>query len=225
MSSTKAPGRTVQERQSPKRAWRWPLVGFAGLLVAAVVFGVVVRSGGDNAVGVVEEYIDTFNNGDIEATLAFLLNEGGDFKTTTDPEGTPFELNGYQNVTRLVAWQVATRLRMIDPQCAVVDVDMPNVIRCDVLIEDVTKIVMGYPTLEGSLTATVEDGRLSSYLATAVLGENSSDIYLEWLEQAHPEAVAAAGDLIWSSVEDAVLAGSTRARYVDEWAASRSSDG
>jgi hypothetical protein len=200
------------------RIWLIPLV--AVMVAAAIVF-IATRSGAEDPIGIAEEYVATFNSGDVEATLAFLVEGEGEFRSVTVPPDTPWDLEGYQNTTHVVAWQVAGETKYVDPQCGVDDLDQPSVVTCTYGLDDINRKSMGLPSLPGSTTVEVDGGKIVGLVSSVEFAEgNAFATYLEWLSQHHPDEVETAGDLEWASLEEAMAAGAARARYVDEWAES-----
>jgi hypothetical protein len=174
-----------------------------------------------DALATVDRYLAAFNSGDVGATLAFFVDEGGDFTVTTDPADTPFAQSGYDGTTRFIAYSTAAQTTLTNPECSAAEDQGAIVVDCSLTLVELLRSTMGLPALEASLTAVVADGRFIGFNETIVLAEGSaSGEYLEWLEGTYPDEVEQAGDVEWTSVEEAVAAGEARVRHVDEWAAS-----
>jgi hypothetical protein len=194
----------------------------ATVLVVGVVAGLLAQSGGTeaNALATVDEYFETFNGGDVEATLEFLADDGGDFNVATDPADTPFAKSGFDDTTRLLAWSVASETTLVNHDCSATS-DAAVVVECNFEIDDLLRKTMGLPSLPASLTVSVDGDRFAAFEETIVLMEGSASVvYHDWLEEAHPDEVELAAQVEWGSIEEAVAAGEARARYVDEWSES-----
>lgn len=204
-----------------RRRWLWPAV----LVVIVVVVAALLLTRGsveDDALATVEGYFDAFNSGDVDATLAFLLDEGGEFNVTSEPD-SPFAQSDYNGTVNLIAWSVASETNWEHGECSVVEgVESPVVVECDFQIADLLRSTMGLPDLPASLTAAVDGSQIVGFEETFTLlpGEGAFARYLEWLEGAHPDEVELAAQLDWGSTDEAVASGEARARYADEWAAS-----
>jgi hypothetical protein len=180
----------------------------------------VWRGGEPNPLAAVEAYFETFNSGDVEATLDFFVDEGGDFIVMTDPADTPYANSGYEDTTELIAWSVASDTILTDRECSSVD-GSPDRFECTFMIEDIHRSTTELPALGGSLVVTVENGRFVDFAETIVLSDGTAFTdYLDWLAGAHPEQSEVAARLDWASVEEAVESGEARVRYVDEWSES-----
>jgi hypothetical protein len=223
--STEAVDQSTQERNTPqtRRSWLWPAV-VAAMLVVGVVAVMLAQGGTEaDALATVDRYFETFNAGDVEATLEFLADDGGDFNVATVPADTPFAMSGFDETTRLIAWSVAADTILINHDCSATDDGQsPVVVACSFDIDDILRKTMGLPSLAASMTVSVDGDRFAAFDETIVLAEGSgaSSVYLDWLAEAHPDEVELAAQVEWGSVEEAVAAGEARARYVDEWSAS-----
>ena len=188
-------------------------------LVAVGVLAVFLVWRGDepNPVATVEAYFETFNSGDVEATLDFFVDEGGDFIVMTEPADTPYANSGFEDTTEFIAWSAAAETILTDRECSSVD-DSPGRFECTFKIEDIHRRTSGLPALDGTLVVTVANGRFVDFAETIVLDEGTAFTdYLDWLVGTHPEESEVAAQLDWTSVEEAVESGEARARYVEEW--------
>jgi hypothetical protein len=200
---------------------RRKLVTTLSLMAVGVLAVILVwRAGEPNPVATVEAYFETFNSGDVQATLDFFVDEGGEFNIITQPPDTPFTNSGFEDTTEHVAWSVAGETILTDRECSVVD-GSPDQFACTFMIEDIHRRTAGFPALEGSLEITVENGRFVDFAETIVLSEGTAFTdYLEWLVGTHPEESQVAARVDWASVEEAVESGEARVRYVAEWSES-----
>lgn len=222
--SSEAVDQSTQEGNAPhaQRSWLWPTV-VVTVLVVGVVAVLLAQSGGAEAkaLATVDRYFETFNGGDVGATLEFLADNGGDFNVATDPADTPFANTGFDDTTRSIAWSVASETILINPDCSAMDGQGPVSVECSFEIDDIHRKTMGLPPLAASMNISVDGERFVGIDETIVLTEgNAFASYLEWLAEAHPDEVDLAAQLEWTSVEEAVASGEARARYVDEWSES-----
>src|SRR3970282_2289691 len=149
--STEAVDQSTQQGNAPRvqRSWLWPTV-VATVLVVGVVAVLLAQSGGTeaNALATVDRYFETFNGGDVEATLEFLADNGGDFNVATDPADTPFASFRYADVTSFIAWQVASATIQTNHECSAVgDGQGPVPVECSFEIDDIHRKTMGLPSL------------------------------------------------------------------------------
>jgi hypothetical protein len=223
--STEAVDQSTQEQNvpQPRRSWLWPAV-VAAMLVVGVVAVLLAQSGGAeaDALATVDGYFETFNGGDVEATLEFLSDDGGDFSIATVPADTPFAMSGYDETTRLIAWSVAADTVLFNHDCSATDDGQgPVLAECSFEIDEILRKTLDLPSLTASMTVAVDGDRFVAFDETVVLTEGSaSGVYLDWLAEAHPDEVELAAQVEWGSIEEAVAAGEARARYVEEWSAS-----
>ena len=143
------------------------------------------------AMTTVDRYLAAFNDGDVEASLEFFVDEGGDFNVATDPPDTPFTWSGYEETTRSIAWSAAAQTSLTNPECSAVEGGQGAVVvECTLELEDIHRKTMGLPALAASMTITVDDGRFIGFDETVVLSEGSAFAdFLEWMEGAHPDEV------------------------------------
>ena len=210
-----------KKQQSLSTRDRRKLVTTLSLMAVGVLAVILVWRGGEpNPVAAVEAYFETFNSGDVEATLDFFVDEGGEFKIITRPEDTPYENFGYADTTEAIAWAVAAETILTDRECSSVE-GSPDRFVCRFMIEDIQRRTTELPALHGFLDITVENGRFVEFAETIVLSEGTAFAdYLDWLAGAHPEESEVAARTDWASVEEAVESGEARVRYVDEWSES-----
>lgn len=198
------------------------LVTTLSIMAAGVLAVILVWRGGEpNPVAAVEAYFETFNSGDVEATLDFFVDEGGEFTIKTQPPDTPYANSGFEDTTEHVAWSVAAETILTDRECSSVD-GSPDRFVCTFMIEDIHRSTAGFPALHGFLEVKVENGWFVDFENTIVLSEEGTAFtdYLDWLAGTHPEESEVAARTDWASVEEAVESGEARVRYVDEWSES-----
>jgi hypothetical protein len=172
------------------------------------------------------EYIEAYNQGDVEAVLAYMAAEEGTYAFRTDPPDTLFALTGYDDVTNLVAWQVASETQLLAPHCMVVGATpRGKVVDCTYLVEDAVRHTRGYTPLPGTLLVTVDpDGAFVDYESLVMLRSGSAfGEYLDWLAAAHPDDVEIAARIEWETREEAIESGRARIKYLDEWSAALAS--
>ncbi len=210
------------KQQSLSTPDRRKLVTALAIMAVGVVAVILVWRGGEpNPVATVEAYFETYNNGDVEATLDFFVDEGGEFNIETQPPDTPYENSGFADTTEHLAWSVAAETILTDRECSVVDGSTDRFV-CTFMIEDIHRKTAGYPALHGFLEVKVENGRFVDFANTIVLSEEGAAFtdYLDWLAGTHPEESEVAARTEWASVEEAVESGEARVRYVAEWSES-----
>lgn len=166
------------------------------------------------------EYIEAFNDGDADAVLAHFASEDGTYAFRTDPSNTPFAGTGYEALTKLVAWSVATRTQLLEPKCMVAEATpRGTVVDCIYLVEDITRHTRGYLPLPGALFATVDaEGAFVDYEQFTMLRSGAAfSEYLDWLATAHPDDVEVIARIEWETVEEAIESGEARLQHLDEW--------
>ena len=210
-----------RKQQGSSARDRRKLVTTLAIMAAGVVAVILVWRGGEpNPVATVEAYFETFNSGDVQSTLDFFVDEGGEFNIKTQPPDTPYANAGYEDTTEHVAWSVAAETTLTDRECSSVD-GSPDRFVCNFMIEDIHRRTTELPALHGFLDITVENGRFVEFAETIVLSDGTAFAdYLDWLDGTHPEESEVAARVEWASVEEAVESGEARARYVDEWSES-----
>lgn len=173
-------------------------------------------------IGLVHDYVDAINSGDVDRALSRLV-EDGRYAQSSVSGRSAFDVEGYQDYAELIAWATTSDLKFADLDCSLAPAT-PNgeVVDCVYSIEYRPRVEVGETRPPGAFLITVSPDETFRSIDQRILLRPSAatPALLEWIATGFPADAALAQKTTWSSIEEAVASAVTRDQYIDWWAAS-----
>ncbi len=180
--------------------------------------------GADDALRIVNEYFDAFDEGEFD-TMTSLLSPADSTRFARVCTGacTYFDTWSFDYYQRYYAYKIAQGTLLEGRDCTLVDQSAGDVtVACNYLEQEYVAGLVGAPGSPTTATVTVAPDGIA-FIEFAYEGGAPAHAvgtqFKSWMSRLHPTEWGLVGQSGWTSIVDAQERGELTARYGDEWAA------